>query len=135
MVGCMHQHFGARVGDHDDNQSVSSNASWENSDHSSDSDTPANLAQLSCLHQGWCNSKRAEQLQRSVQRFIDNSRTNGRCKMDVVRCPIRDPSGRECDAHLHSIGELMTHLKAKHPGAPANAVIEWLEKLKLASKC
>ena len=55
--------------------------------------------------------------------------------MDVVRCPIRDPSGRECDAHIHSIGDLMTHVKTKHPGAPANAVTEWLEKLDLASKC
>ena len=53
----------------------------------------------------------------------------------MVRCPIRDPSGRECDGHLHSIGDLMTHVKTKHQGAPANAVIEWLEKLELASKC
>ena len=40
--------------DHDDNQSVSSNASWEHSDCSSDSDTTASFAQLSCLQQAWC---------------------------------------------------------------------------------
>ena len=92
-------------------------------------------ARLTCLHQGWCNSKRAQQLEGSVQRFMNHSKSQGRPKMDEVLCPVRDPSGRECDAHVESIGDLMTHVRKKHAGAPANAVIEWLGKLGLASKC
>ena len=90
---------------------------------------------LTCTEQHWCDSVKAAELQRSVHEFMDSRSTTGRSKMDKVKCPIYDSSGRACDHEITSIGDLMSHLKLKHQGAPANAITSWLAKLGLASKC